>query len=166
LSLSLYVNGASARSTTFTVSNTGGSTSGSIDALNFNSSSVATLFSSLDGTNGGVYVSSIAFFDYALPSETIASIGGSEIPFSANDPSGGGMSPHLSVTKSGGGVLQFMWMGDSFDIEVATDLSKGDWESAMMPFTQSADVTGTVTTTASISPTNGPAKFYRLIYEP
>jgi hypothetical protein len=164
--ISLSVNGESVGRTTFNALEGASGPVTITGVLIKNGDQLVTVASSPDGTNGGVYVSSIAFFDYALPSATIASIGGSEIPFSPNDPSGGGMSPHLSVTKSGNGVLQFMWTGDSFDIEVATDLSKGDWESAMMPFTQSADVTGTVTTTASTSPTNGPTKFYRLIYEP
>jgi hypothetical protein len=128
---------------------------------------MATVFSSpsSDGTNGGVYVSSLQFHDYAMMPEMIASMDDSDVPMSANDPSGG-VSTALSATTMANGMVNFSWAGDAFVLQEATDLITGDWKDSLMPFTQSADVTGKVTTTASVNPTNGPAKFYRLIYTP
>ena len=64
--LTSYLNGAPVGSMTFDAS---------YGALAFNPTSLATLLSSPEGTAGESYVSSIEFFDAALPSETIAEFG-------------------------------------------------------------------------------------------
>jgi DNA-binding beta-propeller fold protein YncE len=155
--ISLYVNGEPAEDATIVV---GGTPYQSL-------ASVVTVLSSpsSDETNGGVYASSIEFFGGALSSEMIAEFGSpNNGPIPINDPSVG-KSPALSATMSDG-MVNFSWTGDAFVLQKTSDLGKGEWEDAMMPFAEAADVGGNVTTTASANPTNGPAEFFRLKHTP
>jgi hypothetical protein len=155
---SLYLDGAPVGSTSITKMGAG--------TLTLSQSSLATVFSSpmSDGTNGGVYVSSLQFHDDAMTPEMIASIGDSDVPMSASNPSGGVSTALKAATQNS--MVTFAWTGDAFVLQEATDLTIGDWKDSMMPFMENSDVAGNVTTTASVNPTNGPAKFYRLIYRP
>jgi hypothetical protein len=105
-----------------------------------------------------------------MTSEMIAGLGSPDNgPPSANDTSVG-PQPALSVTMLNG-IISFSWTGDSYVLqEAATDFSGASffdvWLAAELPFTENL-VAGEIVTTAVVIPaTEGPSKFYRLIFSP
>jgi hypothetical protein len=114
--------------------------------------------------NGEFYVSSIQFHAVAFAAQTIAGIGSVDDPIPANDTSVG-PQPVLAVTASSGNV-SFTWTGSPYVLQEATSLTSGVWEDSALSFNQSV-VNGAVLTTAVANPaTEGPTKFYRLIFRP
>jgi hypothetical protein len=162
--LTLYVNGEYANSISFT-----GVPHVPVLPISFLSGIPATLLSSPEGTSGEVYASSIQFHATAMTSEMIAGLGSPDnSPPSANDTSVG-PQPALSATMSNG-IISFSWIGDSYVLQEATAFSGasffGVWSESELPFTESL-VAGEIVTTAVVIPaTEGPSKFYRLIFSP
>jgi hypothetical protein len=113
--------------------------------------------------NGEFYVSSVQFHAVALTPDEIAGIGSPDTgPAPANDPSVG-PQPVLSATKSNGSV-SFIWAGSPYVLQETTDLTSGNWTDSALSFTERTD--GTLTTVLFNPATEGPSKFYRLIYAP
>ncbi|HEY4416495.1 MAG TPA: immunoglobulin domain-containing protein [Verrucomicrobiae bacterium] len=128
---------------------------------------VATVGTAPDsGTNGEIYLSSIQFHATAFTPEMLAGLGSPATgPLTANDTSVG-MTPMMSA-KVSGGMANFMWLGSTFLLQETTDLSSGIWLNSTLPFDEQADVSGKIMTTAHADPAMaGPAKYYRLIYQP
>jgi hypothetical protein len=76
-----------------------------------------------------------------------------------------GVQPVLSATMSNG-IINLSWTGSTFVLQEATDLTSGLWADSGLPFDES-EVSGDIVTTAHANPaTDGPVKFYRLIYQP
>jgi hypothetical protein len=125
----------------------------------------ATLLSSQEGTSGEVYASSVQFHATAMTAEMIAGLGSPDNgPIPANDTSVG-VQPVLSATMSNG-IINLSWTGSTFVLQEATDLTSGLWADSGLPFDES-EVSGDIVTTAHANPaTDGPVKFYRLIYQP
>jgi hypothetical protein len=125
----------------------------------------ATLLSSQEGTSGEVYASSVQFHATAMTAEMIAGLGSPDNgPLPANDTSVG-VQPVLSATMSNG-IINLSWTGSTFVLQEATDLTSGLWADSGLPFDES-EVSGDIVTTAHANPaTEGPVKFYRLIYQP
>ena len=115
--------------------------------------------------NGEFYVSSIQFHAVALTPQQLAGIGSPDIgPAPANDTSVG-PQPVLSATVSNGSV-SFSWTGSSYVLQETTSVVSGQWIDSALPFTES-QVGGSIVTTAVANPvTEGPSKFYRLIFRP
>jgi hypothetical protein len=71
----------------------------------------------------------------------------------------------LSATLSNG-VVNLTWTGSPYVLQETTDLTSGTWVNSTLSFTESP-VSGGVVTTAVANPgTEGPRKFYRLIFRP
>jgi hypothetical protein len=158
--LTLYVNGEFANS--FVIHGTPHVPVLPIDYL---SDVSATLLSSQEGTSGEVYASSVQFHATAMTAEMIAGLGSPDNgPIPANDTSVG-VQPVLSASTANG-IIDLSWTGSTFVLQEATDLTSGLWMDSGLPFDES-EVSGDIVTTAHANPaTEGPVKFYRLIYQP
>ncbi|MGP8198646.1 MAG: choice-of-anchor tandem repeat GloVer-containing protein [Limisphaerales bacterium] len=116
--------------------------------------------------NGEFYVSSIQFHDIALSPEAIAGIGSPDIGPAPANKIWAGPSPVLSATTFNGAV-NITWSGSPYELQETTDLSSGVWVNSALPFTEGTDTTGSIVTTAVVTPApNPPAKFYRLVFSP
>jgi len=114
--------------------------------------------------NGDFYVSSIQFHAIALAPQDIAGMGSPDAgPVPLNE-SVVGPQPMLAAAVVNG-TISFSWTGDLFVLQETSDLTGGDWEDSMLPFTES-EVNGDTMTVAHPYPQDGPAKFYRLIFRP
>jgi hypothetical protein len=115
--------------------------------------------------NAEFYVSSIQFHAVALTPQQLAGIGLPDNgPPPANDTSVG-PQPVLSATVSNGSV-SFSWTGSSYVLQETTSLTSGQWTDSALSFSESL-VGGNILTTAVANPaTEGPSKFYRLIFRP
>ena len=156
VSMSLYVNGELAGSASSNVP-TG--------VVVFRSDSLATVFSSPEGTGSDLFVSDLQFHAVALEPEMIAGMGSPDnTPIPANDTSVG-EPPALAVSFSKGAV-SLSWRGGAFRLQETRDLANGPWLDSSADFDET-EVDGEITTTAHANPTlEGPALFYRLIYAP
>jgi hypothetical protein len=157
VNLSLYLNGQSV--TNLTMSTPTGL------PINW-SNSPPTLLSvqtNAVSPNGEFYVSSIQFHAVAFAHQAIAGIGSPDNgPIPANETSVG-PQPVLAATVSSG-IVSLTWTGSPYVLQETTDLSSGVWGDSAVPFNQSV-VNGAVLTTAVANPaTEGPTKFYRLIF--
>ncbi len=114
--------------------------------------------------NGEFYLSSIQFHALALTPQGLAGIGSPDDgPAPALDTSVGAQ-PVLSATLSNG-LVNLTFSGTPFVPQETTDLN-GVWVDSVLPFAESP-ANGSVLTTAVADPsTEGPAKFYRLIFRP
>ena len=64
------------------------------------------------------------------------------------------------------GVVNLTWSGSPYVLQETTDLNSDVWEDSALPFTES-QVSGDILTTAMANPsTQGPSKFYRLVFRP
>ncbi|HWX18987.1 MAG TPA: immunoglobulin domain-containing protein [Candidatus Binatia bacterium] len=116
--------------------------------------------------NGEFYVSSIQFHATALPDDMIAGIGSPDDGPAPGNLTSAGASPVLSVAMVGG-VVNLTWAGAPYALQETTDLATGVWANAAAPFTETADATGNIVTTAAITPSpSARSKFYRLIFSP
>jgi hypothetical protein len=158
--LSLYVNGEYADSITFH-----GTPHVPVLPIDYLADIPATLLSSPEGTSGEVYASSVQFHATAMTPEMIAGLGSPDNgPIPANDTSVG-VQPVLSASTANG-LVNLSWTGSTFVLQEATDLTSGLWVDSGLPFDES-EVSGDIVTTAHANPaTEGPVKFYRLIYQP
>ena len=159
VSLSLYLNGQPV--TNLTVSTPAGL------PINW-SNSPPTLLSvqtNAVSLNAEFYVSSIQFHAVALAPEQVAGIGSPDNgPIPANQTSVG-PQPVLSATVSGG-IVSLTWTGSPYVLQETTDLASGIWGDCSVSFDESV-VNGAVVTTAVVDPaTEGPTKFYRLVFRP
>ncbi len=115
--------------------------------------------------NAEFYVSSIQFHAIALNPAQLAGIGSPDNgPAPGNDTSVG-PQPVLSTAVSDG-VVSLSWTGSPYALQETTSLVSGDWTDSALPFAES-QINGNVLTTAVANPTTeGPSKFYRLIFRP
>ncbi len=144
-----------------------GTAFGTISPSGSNTVLTATIGTSPNcGTNGEVYLSGIQFHATAFTPEMIAGLGlPANGPLTANDTAVS--TTPMMMSKMSGGMVNFMWSGGAFLLQETTDLSRGTWTESNLPFDEQANVNGKVTTTAHADPTlEGPAKYYRLIYQP
>ena len=126
----------------------------------------ATLLSSQEGTSGEVYASSIQFHATAMTAEMIAGLGSPDNgPLPANDTSVG-VQPVLSATMSNG-IINLSWTGSAYVLQEAPDLTGSSFTLEAAHNLTEIQVGADIVTTVVINPaTDGPAKFYRLIYQP
>jgi hypothetical protein len=156
VTLSLYVNGAPGASASFNAPP---------GALAFHSNSLATVFSSPDGTACESYVSSIQFHSAAMTPEIIAGIGGPDDgPIPASDASVG-PSPVLTAATSNG-TVNLSWTDSGFLLQETLDLTNGVWVDSELPFDQNEVNGGILTTSHAYPPLQGPTRFYRLVSRP
>ena len=158
--LTLYVNGEFANSLVIH-----GTPHVPVLPIDYLADTPPTLLSSPEGTSGELYASSIQFHAIAMTAEMIAGLGSPDNgPIPANDTSVG-VQPVLSAS-SANGLVNLSWTGSTFVLQEATDLTSGLWVDSGLPFDES-EVSGDIVTTAHANPaTEGPVKFYRLIYKP
>ena len=143
--------------------------------LNFNSAITFTnLPTVLSGTNsvagnGELYISGLQFHTVALAPQVIDAMGG---PDSGPQPNVSNLSPPssasaLSASVAAGGTVNFTWQGGGFVLQETTDLTSDEWEDSDLPFTETQDIGGNITTTAVAIPApSAPVKFYRLVFRP
>jgi hypothetical protein len=157
VTLTLFLNGMNDGGTSFNAAP---------GTLAFNSSSVATVFSSPEGTADQSFVSSIQLHDMALDSDTMASIGSpGNGPIPASSPVVG-KPPVLSGSVLNG-ILNISWSGSAYRLQETSNLTSGVWVDSALPFDETMDASGMMTTTAHANPTTeGKAKFYRLLNTP
>jgi hypothetical protein len=66
-----------------------------------------------------------------------------------------------------GGIVSLNWTGGSpYVLQETTDLTSGDWTDSALPFTESQAGCDILTTAVAKPATEGPAKFYRLVFRP
>ena len=136
-------------------------------SINWNNGSPTVLSASTDAVspNAEFYVSSIQFHAVAMTSQMIAGIGSPDNgPVPVNQTSVG-PQPVLSAALNAG-ILSLTWAGSPFVLQETTDLTSGDWVDSALPFTESEAGGGILTTAAAKPATQGPAKFYRLVFRP
>jgi hypothetical protein len=118
------------------------------------------------GPNGVFFISSLQFHDIALPDEMIAAIGSPDSGRPAGNQTSVGLPPVLSAALLNG-TVNITWTGSGYLLQETADLSSGTWQDSEVPFTESSDSSGGVTTTAAAKPgPTAPAKFYRLVFRP
>jgi hypothetical protein len=162
VNISLYLNGQLAATTTQPI--TAEPVSGLAITWDTNTPP-PTLMSSTRGNTGELYSSGIQFHAVAVGPDVIAGLGSPDngpIPADLTDI---GQPPALSVSTSNG-VVSLSWTGSTYVLQETTDVTSDDWADSTLPFTE-AQVNGDTVMTAVLNPiTEGPAKFYRLIFAP
>jgi hypothetical protein len=114
----------------------------------------------------GLYATDIQFHGVALGSDVLAEMGSPDtgtIPTSTQ----ASAAPVLTAAVSNGTVT-LSWVGTSYALQETTDVSNDgtSWTDSTLPFTETV-VSGTTQNTATADPsTNGPSKFYRLVFRP
>ncbi len=162
-SLTLYVNGEDAGGLTFTgtphVPVLPGLT------LDWSAGNPATLFTSPAGTSGETYVAGVQFHATAMTPEMIAGFGDPDSGLMPANDTSVGIEPVLSATQANG-QFNLTWTGSSYVLQETDNLISGVWVDSGIAFDET-EVNGNVQTTAHANPaTEGPMKFYRLIYTP
>ena len=115
--------------------------------------------------NAEFYVSSIQFHAAALSPQMIAGIGSPDDGPAPGNETLAGPQPLLSATMANG-VVNLTWSGSPYVLQETTDLNSDVWEDSALPFTESQG-SGNILTTAVANPsTEGPSKFYRLVFRP
>jgi hypothetical protein len=115
--------------------------------------------------NAEFYVSSIQFHAIAMTPQMIAGLGSPDNgPTSANNTSVG-PQPVLSATLSNG-VVNLTWPSSPYVLQETTDLTSGIWVDSTLSFTESQVGSGVVINAVANPATEGPSKFYRLIFRP
>jgi hypothetical protein len=136
---------------------------------NVSSPTVLSVPTNAASLNGEFYVSSIQFHAAALSPQMIAGLGSPDDGQNPANNTAVGPQPVLSATMSNG-IISFSWTGSAYVLQETADFSGASffdvWLASELPFTESL-VAGEIVTTVVVNPaTEGPAKFYRLIFRP